>query len=443
MAVIDRTIPRPSLWSVVWPVVAMGWLRQGYLLTDSWFVGRLGDDALAAIGGSAFAWWMLLLLAELPGVGVHALVAQHVGAERLDLVRGTFTQGLWLGIALGVGLLALLPAVPWYLAAVGFAAGSHTAALGTAFLSASLQGGVPVVLNVVVGGVFRGLGRTRAALGITVLTFVVNAALLPVLIRPLGIAGAAWATVLASAVGACIGLGWLTVRGLGPTRAQPHAASIARIAAIGGPVSARGIAFCFVYVLLGRFIVQFGEAQMAGLGIGHRVEGLAYQVCVAFEVGAATLVGQHVGARDLVGARRAAHQAALLCSALMIPAALILFVAAPAIFDAFASTEATIGAGTAYLRIQTAVFVFMALEAVYGGAFAGSGRTVAPFWIVTIGTVARLPLAWLLAWPLGLGARGIWIAIALSTMGKGIASASAWRRRWALPHPMAPQAPSR
>ncbi len=421
----------------------MGWLRTGYLLTDSWFVGRLGDDALAAIGGAAFAWWMLLLLAELPGVGVHALVAQHVGAERLDRVRGTFVQGLWLGVGLGVGLLALLPTVPWYLAAVGFTPGSHTAALGNAFLSASLLGGVPVVLNVVVGGVFRGLGQTREALGITVLTFVVNAALLPVLIGPLGIAGAAWATVLASAVGACVGLARLTLRGLGPAPAPPHLPSLARIASIGGPVSARGIAFCFVYVLLGRFIVQFGEAQMAGLGIGHRVEGLAYQVCVAFEVGAATLVGQHVGARDLHGARRAADQAALACAALMIPAALILFGAAPSIFDAFASTASTVAAGTAYLRIQTAVFVFMALEAVYGGAFAGSGRTVAPFWIVTIGTVARLPLAWLLAWPLGLGANGIWIAIALSTMAKGIASTWVWRRRWARSLPMAPQAPSR
>ena len=96
---------RPTLWSVAWPVAAMGWLRTGYLLTDSWFVGRLGDDALAAIGGAAFAWWMLLLLAELPGVGVHALVAQHVGAERLDRVRGTFAQGLWLGVGCGVGRL--------------------------------------------------------------------------------------------------------------------------------------------------------------------------------------------------------------------------------------------------------------------------------------------------------------------------------------------------
>src|SRR4249919_758016 len=112
---VPMTSPRPSLFAVAWPVAVMGWLRTGYLLTDSWFVGRLGDDALAAIGGAAFAWWMVLLVADIAGVGVHALVSQHVGAARPDLVRATFGQGLWLGLALGLALLAFVPAVPLYL----------------------------------------------------------------------------------------------------------------------------------------------------------------------------------------------------------------------------------------------------------------------------------------------------------------------------------------
>jgi Na+-driven multidrug efflux pump len=276
--------------------------------------------------------------------------------------------------------------------------------------------------------VFRGLGETRTALGITVFTFAANAALLPFAIPLFGIAGAAWSTVLASAFGATVGLVWLTAEGRGPIWAPPRLAALGRIAGIGGPVSASGIAFSCVYVVLGRLIVAFGDQQVAGLGLGHRLEGLAYQVCVAFEVGAATLVGQHVGARDPDGARRAVRQAAVTCCAIMLPAAATLFLAAPTLVGAFASTEATITAGSAYLRTQTVVFVFMAMEAVYGGAFAGAGRTVVPFWIVSLGTLVRLPLAWVLAWPLGLGVQGIWIAIALSTFGKGVASAWAWGR---------------
>ena len=111
-----------------------------------------------------------------------------------------------------------------------------------------------------------------------------------------------------------------------------------------------------------------------------------------------------------------------------LPILALLFVLGPTLVGSFASTDATVGAGTAYLRTQSVVFVFMALECVYSGAFAGTGRTVAPFWIVSLGTVVRLPLAWLLAWPLGLGVQGIWVAIALSTIGKGVASAWAWSR---------------
>jgi len=95
---------------------------------------------------------------------------------------------------------------------------------------------------------------------------------------------------------------------------------------------------------------------------------------------------------------------------------------APALFSAFADSEAAIAAGTLYLRIQTVCFVFMALESVYGGAFAGAGNTVPPFWIVSLGTLVRVPLAWLLAFPLGFGVGGIWAAITISTIGKGLAS---------------------
>ena len=73
----------------------------------------------------------------------------------------------------------------------------------------------------------------------------------------------------------------------------------------------------------------------------------------------------------------------------------------------------------------------MGLEVVFQGGFNGSGDTVPPLIIGVTFTAARLPLAWFLAWPLGMGITGVWWAIALSTLVKGLLCWLWFRRgRW-------------
>jgi Na+-driven multidrug efflux pump len=64
--------------------------------------------------------------------------------------------------------------------------------------------------------------------------------------------------------------------------------------------------------------------------------------------------------------------------------------------------------------------MLMGCEAVFEGAFTGTGRTIPAMWIGGILTAARIPLAWALAVPLGWGILGIWLAIAITTALKGL-----------------------
>jgi putative MATE family efflux protein len=416
-------------------MAALGLLRSLYYLTDSFWVGRLGPAPLAALGGSAFAWWMINLACQLPATGAHSLVARHEGAGRRERIAATVTQALFVGLGLAAALaLAAYPARGRYFDLLGFAPGSAEHALGREYVGAALLGASTLAVFAIVDGAFRGLGDTRTALVLTASTLLLNAVLDPILIwgvgpvPGLGIGGAAWATALANGAGAALGLWLLSARGHRPRLAAPRPPVLGRLIRIGAPVSLSGVGFALVYVLLGRVITGFGTEQMAALGVGHRLEGLAFLACLAFGVGAATMVGQHVGAGDVDRARASARAAARLALGAMVPFTLTLFAGARPLFDLFTDDPATIEAGVRYLRIQTVVLAFMALEEVYKGAFTGAGQTLAASIIGFGWTVARIPAAWWLAHPLGLGIAGVWIAIAASTAIKGVLMWLWWRR---------------
>lgn len=420
-----------AVWRVAWPMAALGVLRSLYYLTDSYWVGRMGAEPLAALGGSAFAWWMIHLACELAATGAHARVARHEGASERDRIGGTASSAAVLGLIIAAALaLLVFPVRGLYFDLLGFEAGTAEHAHGMDYVGASLLGASTLALSAVVAAVFRGLGDTKTALLLTGATLVVNAALDPLLIwgfgpiAPLGVAGAAWATAAANLFGALFGGALLHRRGLRP--GAPSGRAIAEAARIGAPVSLSGLGFALVYVILGRVITGFGTEQMAALGVGHRIESIPFFACLAFGVGAATMVGQHLGASDLAGARRSAGAAVKLAVGAMVPATAILVVFARPLFGLFTDDDATIEAGALYLRIQAAVLVAMAFEETYKGAFTGSGRTLAAS-VISFGlTAARIPLAYGLAGPLGIA--GVWLAIAASTAAKGALLYAAWRR---------------
>jgi putative MATE family efflux protein len=419
-----------AVLTLAWPVIALGLVRSGYFLADSYWAGRMGAQApaaLAAMGGSAFATWIVSSLSDLSAVGAHALAARAEGAGQRSRIAPVVTQALWLALMLGlVGALGARPLARLYFAALGFegALFGEPLRLGVQFLEVILLGSAAIHLHSLLGSIFRALGDTRTPMLISVTTLALNVVLDPALIfgwgglPALGLAGAAWATVTANVVGVGLSLVVLSREGIRPRWAVPSLARMGQIASIGGPTALSGVGFCLVYVLLGELLAGFGPVAIAGLGLGHRIEGPAYQICVGFGAAAATLVGQRLGAGDRAGAIRSAHRAAALTSLVMLPLS-ILFVLAPRwLLGPWAPDPATLTQGAGYLGTIGVVLVGMALEVVYESAFAGAGDTIPAMFIVLSLTAARVPLA---AWASArFGLSGIWAAIAVSTAAKGL-----------------------
>lgn len=429
--------PRRAVWTVAWPMIALGWVRGLYLVADTWWVGHLGTPQLTGVAAASFGWWILHHLAELPALGVHAQVARLEGAGARDRVATTLAGGLVVGATLAaVTVLGHVVALPAYLDAIGVPAGDGGRAHAAAFLGAAVFVLGGTVLAESVSAVWRGLGDTRTALAITGAGLVANLVLDPLLIwgvgpvPALGVAGAAWATGLADLVTALVGLALLARRGIGRPE-RPGLPLLARIVGVGAPMASAGVAFALIYVVLGRWIAEFGPAHLAALGIGHRVESFAFLTAVGLGVAASTLVGQHLGAGQpdaalhrLAVVRRGADLATLLIG-------VVAFVWAKPIYALFVADVAVQEAGVAYLRWQAAVWVFMGWTMVYEGAFTGAGRTLAAMSLGGALIVMRLPLAAALAWSAGMGVDGIWAAIAIQTVVQGVALRALFHARFA------------
>ncbi len=418
--------PAAAVMAVAWPMVLVGWLRAAWLSVDGIWVGQLGPEALTGLMACAFAWWIVDQLGELAGTGTQTRVAQAEGAGRREALPGLVSDGLWVAAAIGLGMLMLGRALGGvYVDAIGLAAGSEARAAALAVLGTLAWFAPVLAVQTVVLSVFRGLGDTRTALGLAALGLVVNTAVDPWLIHGvaglpgLGARGASVAAGIAGTTSAAAGLVMLAQRGVWPAATGPSRVATAAILAIGGPVAVSSVGFSLVYVALGRLVTSLDPHHMAALGVGHRVEGYPYLLCVGVMVGTATVVAQHVGAGDPNRAWEAVRAADAWVSRAMLAWTAVALVGAGWMLDVVTEAPDIRASGALYVRTQAVATLFMAWEVVYEGAFAGTGRTWPAMVVSVVGTVARIPLAYALASAWGI--HGVWVAIAASTIAKGVA----------------------
>ena len=191
-----------------------------YFLADLYFVGTLGKEAVAGVSLSGNLAFVVLALTQSLGVGATALVAQALGRKQRDHAELVFNQALVLstltGLAFGVVAFAGREAYCGWLAA-----DAATADQGIRYLTWFVPALVMQFPLVAMGAALRGMGDLKVPTAIQVATVLLNVVLAPILIfgwlggRPLGVQGAALASLVAIAVGC------RRVRRLLPARREP------------------------------------------------------------------------------------------------------------------------------------------------------------------------------------------------------------------------------
>jgi putative MATE family efflux protein len=402
-------------------------LQAGFLVVDTFWLGRVGPVALAAASTAGFTMWLAQTLGEGAAAGSGSVLARAIGAEDGEgAVRSAAA-----GQTLGVWGSAIVSAAGLLVSHATFAFMGTDAVVTAEGLKYMwvIFAGIPLYfLFVWLSAAFRAVGDARTPLRLLALAAAVNVLVDPVLIfglgplPALGVTGAALATVAAWLVASAWGwvlLGRLGIRPRVFAFLRPPLDETWRALKVGLPLALEGALFSLIYILLTRVITSFGTPAVAALGIGHKLEVLNYFVCAGIGAAATTLVGQNLGAGEPRRAVRCAWRS-LFLTCLPVGAITVLLVAFPEIaIGVFSGDGDVIAAGVTYVLLVGMTQLFMAAEVVMLGAFAGVQWTVWPAVIVVGFTAVRVPLAmWLVA--RGWGVEAVWFAIASTTVVKGL-----------------------
>ena len=419
---------RPAILRLALPAVGTTLFQVLFNVTDTFWVGRtLGSSALAAVSLASYSVWALVSVGELVGVGLTAVAARRHGeGDPAAAARATGTA-LWMALGLGVlvaaGGIATLPAIFRLMEARG-----EVASLASDFLVVQLLGAVLIYGYYVVAAAFRSAGDTRTPFVLLGASVLINLVLDPLMILgwgpipALGVYGAALATVLTRGLSFVVGLELLRRRGGVRLSFLPRVAGT--IARIGAPTMLTGVLFSVIYMLLVRVVGEFGTPAIAALGVGHKIEGLSYMICIGFGLAAETLVGQNLGAGLSGRARQAGWLTARMSAVPSAVLAVVFLLLPETLVGIFTTDPAVVHAGSLYLRTAALAQFTMAFEVVLEGGLTGAGYT---FWtmLVVVGLSAiRIPLAALVAPAFGL--IGVWWILALTAMSRAAAMTALW-----------------
>lgn len=423
------------------PMVLEMVMESVFVVVDVFFVARLGADAVAAVGLTDSVVTLVFAVAIGLSMATIAVVARRIGQKDRAGASMAAVQAILLGvlIAIPIGVLGAVYAGE-ILALMG--ASEAVISTGSGFTAVLLGGNVTIMLLFLINAIFRGAGDAAIAMRSLWFANICNIVLDPCLIfgigpfPTMGVTGAAVATTIGRGLGVVYQLValWRGSSRISIDRRHlrldvPVMANLLRIS-IGGIL--QFLIATASWLGLVRILALFGSGALAGYTIALRVLIFVVLPSWGMSNAAATLVGQNLGAGQPARAERSVWRASLYNMLFLVVVA-VGFIAFPhAIVGVFTDDPVVVPHAVDCLRIISYGFGFYALGMVMVQAFNGAGDTMTPtiinffcYWLF------QIPLAYVLAVPLGFEARGVYIAILLSESLLAVVGILVFRRgRW-------------
>ena len=417
----------PALSALALPIMATSLIQMAYNLIDMIWIGKIGASAVASVGAAGMFMWLSNGLATLAKMGGQIKVGHALGAQKKD--AASYAQSsIQMGIvfAIGFGILSVVFADEM----IGFFQLNSAQVIQDAKLYLMITCGLVIFsfMNQIFTGILTAMGNSRTSFIATGIGLVLNIVLDPLFIfgfgaiPPMGVAGAAIATVLAQLVVMLLFLYTIlrdtvlfsNVHILHSYSSQ-HTMEIFRI---GLPSAVQSMLFSGISMVIARLIAGWGDAAVAVQKVGSQIESISWMTAEGYAAALNSFVAQNHGAKNTDRIREGYRLSMIVMLSWGVFCSLVLIVFPQLIFQVFIQEAEVLPMGVDYLRILGVSQLFMCMEITTAGAFSGLGKTLPPSIVSITLTGARIPMAILLGRWLGLN--GVWWAITISSIGKGI-----------------------
>lgn len=390
--------------------------QQLFSIVDSIVVGNfIGKEALAAVGASFPVIFVMVSMIIGLVMGTTIVISQYFGAGDLTKVkRAIDTMYIYTTVAGVIStIIGLLIAEPL---------------LRLLDLPENILPGAVQYLRIYLSGmliffgyngtsaVLRGLGDSKTPLYFLIIATIANIifVLLFVAVFDWGIAGAAYATLLANAIAFGLAIYWLNrthkliriaIRGLRFDR-EIFRQSVK----IGLPTGIQQTLVALGALALLGIVNQYGTDVIAGYSVASRLDAMALIPAMSFSQALSTFVGQNIGANKTDRIRTGLIATLKMSGIVTIVTSLVVIFGGHVLMSLFTKDQAVIRAGDQYLTIVSASYILFTLMFIYNGLLRGAGDTLLPMFFSLLSLwIIRIPIAWFLSERIG--SVGIWWSI--------------------------------
>ncbi len=415
-----------SIVFLSFPIIIGNLLQSAYQITDAFWVGRLGADAVAAVSISFPITFLIIAFTGGIGLAGGVLVSQYKGAKQQDKVDHVAGQTLLMAFFFSAifSIIGYLFA-PQIITLFGPEKAVFTNTVS--YLRISFIGMVFIFGYLVYQSLARGVGDAKTPVYLILGTVILNFFLDPLFIfgygfiPALGVGGAAMATAMTQAT-ALIG-GIIVFSGgrrgihLKLKHFKPDFSLMKKTIFLGIPISLEQSSRSVGFIILTALATSFGTIALASYGIGTQMIGLVIIPALSLSIANSTLVGQNIGAGKIERAEKTAKTTTTIGFIVLTIIGILFFIFANQIIAAFIPNEPeVIREGGLFLKIVSLSFGFIGIQMSLLGALRGSGNTKTTLYIALIVMIVQIAVAIILSKFIFNNQLGIWIAFSAANI---------------------------
>ncbi len=405
--------------NIALPVCIGFFFNTMFNVVDTYFGGKLGTEALAALSLSFPVYFLLMIFDSGISTGVTAVIANALGAKKEveKYIGQSISFGLIVSVFVTILGLIFSPTLFRLLGATG-----HYLQMSVQYMNVFFYGTVFFLMESVFNSFLQARGDTKTYRNFLIIGFALNVVLDPWLlygglgVPALGFRGVAVATVLVQIFGACYMFYRVHKTGLISKdifrKLKPEWHTYKEILEQAVPASLNMVTIGAGIFVITYFINQFGQDAVAAYGIATRVEQIALLPTIGLTIAALTIIGQNNGAKKFDRVRETLRLCVRYGLQMMLVGSILIFSLSEYLMRFFATNADVVSIGTHYLRIAALISFAYAILFINVSALQGMKKPLYAVWIgLYRQIIAPCILFYILVHVFGFGIDGIWWGI--------------------------------